>query len=115
MKVFELSEVDIARVNQVALLIQHSIKSHYTIAEWAEKVKLPEKRLKRAFKEVHKTGLYSYLRHLRMEKAKLMLREDKPIKAIISAIGYKNEGNFSKAFRKVTGVSPTAWKENGHY
>lgn len=114
MKVFELTEVDIARVNQVALLIAHSLKSHSTISQWAEKVKLPEKRLKRAFKEVYGTGLYSYLRQLRMEKSKEMLRDDKPLKAIISAIGYKNEGNFSKAFRKVTGVSPTAWKENGY-
>jgi AraC-like DNA-binding protein len=114
MKVFELTEVDIDRVNQVALLIRYSLKSHYTIAHWADKVKLPEKRLKQAFKEVHGMGLYSYLRQLRMEKAKEMLREDKPIKAIISVIGYKNEGNFSKAFRKVTGKTPTAWKENGH-
>lgn len=114
MKVFVLTEADITRVKQIALLIQHSLKSHLTIAQWADKVKLPEKRLKRAFKEVHGMGLYSYLRQLRMEKAKDMLREDKPIKAIISTIGYKNEGNFSKAFRKVTGVSPTAWKENGH-
>ena len=113
MKALVLTEADIAHVNQVALLIQHSLKLHYTIAEWAEKVKLPEKRLKRAFKQVHGTGLYSYLRRQRMEKAKDMLREDKPIKVIISAIGYKNEGNFSKAFRKVTGVSPTAWKESG--
>jgi AraC-like DNA-binding protein len=114
MKVFVLTETDIARVNEVALLIQHSLKSHYTIGQWAEKINLPEKRLKRAFKEVHGVGLYNYLRNLRMEKAKIMLKEDKPIKAIISLIGYKNEGNFSKAFRKVAGVSPTEWKANGY-
>jgi AraC-like DNA-binding protein len=113
MKVFVLTESDIIRVKQVALLMQQSLKSHHTIAQWAEHIRMPEKKLKRAFKEVHGKGLYSYLRDLRMEQAKLLLQEDKPIKAIISTIGYKNEGNFSKAFRKVTGVSPSTWKENG--
>ena len=114
MKGFVLTEADIARVKEVALLMQQSLKSHYTIAQWAEKVKLPEKRLKRAFKQVHGAGLYTYLRNQRMEKAKLMLKDDKPIKAIISLVGYKNEGNFSKAFRKVTGTTPRSWKELGH-
>lgn len=111
MDVFILTETDIDRVNEVALLMQHSLNTHYTIAQWAKKVKLPEKRLKRAFKEVHGMGLYTYLREQRMETAKIMLRDHKPIKAIISAVGYKNESNFSKAFRKVTGVLPKEWKE----
>ncbi|MBO9561838.1 MAG: helix-turn-helix transcriptional regulator [Niastella sp.] len=110
MKGFVLTEADIERVKEVAWIMQQSLKSHYTIAQWADKVKLPEKRLKRAFKEVHGAGLYTYLRNLRMEKAKEMLREDKPIKVIILYVGYKNEGNFSKAFRKVTGQTPRSWK-----
>lgn len=101
------------RVREVALLMQHSLKSHRTIAQWAERVKLPEKRLKKAFKEVYGMGLYTYLRDQRMEKAKIMLLDDRPIKAIIAAVGYKSEGNFSKAFRKVTGVLPSEWKQNG--
>lgn len=114
MKVYVLTETDITRVNEIASQMQQSLRSHYTIGQWARKVKLPEKRLKRVFKEVHGQGLYTYLRNLRMEKAKVMLREDEPIKAIISSIGYKNEGNFSKAFRKVTGITPREWKENGY-
>ncbi len=114
MKGFVLTAADTERVKEVALLMQQSLKSHYTIAQWAQKVKLPEKRLKRAFKEVHGAGLYTYLRNLRMEKAKDMLLEDKPIKVIILSVGYKNEGNFSKAFRKVTGQTPRAWKGNSN-
>ena len=95
--------------------MQQSLKTHHTIGQWAKRMKLPEKRLKRAFKQVHGKGLYTYLRNLRMEKAMAMLREDEPIKAIISTIGYKNEGNFSKAFRKVIGIPPGEWKENSNH
>lgn len=110
MKVYEITDMDVEQVNQVAVMIRTNIKSHYTIAQWAKKVKMPEKRLKRAFKEIHGRGLYTYLRELRIEKAKEMLQADKPLKQIILVIGYKNEGNFSKAFRKVAGETPSAWR-----
>jgi len=111
MKEFVLTEVDIERVNQAAKMIQDSLRSHFTIPQWAEKLKFPEKRLKRAFREVHGMGMYTYLRRHRMEMAKEMLLDDKPIKAIILKIGYKSEGNFSKAFRKVSGHNPSEWKD----
>ena len=111
MTVLVLTAVDIERMHQAAAMMRLSLKSHFTIPQWAKKLNFPEKRLKRAFKKVHGTGLYAYLRQARMEKAKLMLRKDEPIKAIILTIGYTNEGNFSKAFRKVAGESPSAWKE----
>ncbi|NII25821.1 helix-turn-helix transcriptional regulator [Pseudoflavitalea sp. X16] len=107
---FKLNETDIERVKQAALMMQESPKLHFTIVQWAAKLRMPEKRLKRAFREVHGKGLYTYLRELRMEKAKQMLLEDIPIKAIIKTIGYKSEGNFSKAFRKTSGESPREWK-----
>jgi AraC-like DNA-binding protein len=85
-------------------------KSHFPISQLAEKVKLPEKRLKAVFKQLYGQGLYAYLRQLRMEKAKVLLLEGKPIKVIIHAIGYENESNFCKAFRKTHNESPRKWK-----
>lgn len=111
MKIFKLSELEIEQVNQAALMMRQSPKLHFTIVQWAAKLKMPEKKLKKAFREVHGVGLYTYLRDQRMAKAKEMLLEDIPIKVIIKAIGYKTEGNFSKAFRKTSGESPRAWRD----
>jgi AraC-like DNA-binding protein len=111
MNVPVLTEADIVLVKEAATLIQQSLNSHLTIPQWAVKLQFPEKKLKSAFKEVHGVGLFTYLRQARIEKAKTMLLDDEPIKAIILAIGYNHEGNFSKAFRKVAGESPRSWKE----
>lgn len=54
-------------------------------------------------------GLYAYLRHVRMEKAKALLLEGKPIKVIVNIIGYDNESNFCKAFRQLYQESPAKW------
>ena len=109
-----LTEKDFEKIRETAAFITTAWNKHYTIGELARKIGLPEKRLKYAFKQHYGMGVYSYLRVKRMEKAKAMMLEGEKIKHIVPVIGYHNEGNFSKAFRKVAGVSPTEWKENGY-
>ncbi|NII25822.1 helix-turn-helix transcriptional regulator [Pseudoflavitalea sp. X16] len=106
----EITRTDIERAHHAALIMEQSLKSHFTIAQLAEKVMLPEKRLKAVFKKLYGVGLYTYLRQLRMEKAKALLLEGKPIKVIIHVIGYENESNFCKAFRNAFKESPRTWR-----
>ncbi|PZR18224.1 MAG: hypothetical protein DI539_16605 [Flavobacterium psychrophilum] len=98
-------------VYMVATIIQQSPVTHYTIPELAEKVSLPEKKLKKAFKQVYGMGVYQYLRELRLEKAKQLLLEGRSLQMIIRSIGYKSESHFSKAFTKWCGDTPTNWKK----
>ena len=106
----EITHTDIERAQHAALIMEQCSRSHFTISELAVKVMLPEKRLKITFKHLYGRGLYAYLRYVRMQKAKLLLLEYKPIKAIILIIGYDNESNFCKAFRREFNESPTAWR-----
>jgi AraC-like DNA-binding protein len=107
----ELSITDIERANQAALIMEQYSKSHFTISQLAEKVMLPEKRLKIVFRQIYGVGLYTYLRQLRMGKAKLLLLEGKPIKVIVLIIGYNNESSFCKAFRREFNETPQAWRK----
>lgn len=107
----EITRTDIERAHHAAIIMAQSLKSHFTIAQLAEKVKLPEKRLKAVFKQLYGVGLYAYLRQLRMEKAKALLLEGKPIKVIINVIGYDNESNFCKAFKKANHDTPRIWRK----
>jgi AraC-like DNA-binding protein len=108
----KLKEKDMKQLHQIASLITSSLEKHYTIAELAEKAGMQEKKLKNGFKQVYNMGLYAYLRHKRMERAKALMLEGKKIKDIIPCIGYHNTGNFSKAFRKVVKEWPSSWKND---
>lgn len=110
MRVLEITTTDIDRARHAALIMEQCPRSHFPISQLAEKVMLPEKRLKAVFKQLYGLGLYAYLRQVRLEKAKELLLEGKSIKVIIHVIGYENESNFCKAFRSVYHDSPTRWK-----
>ena len=49
---------------------------------------------------------------VRFERAKdLLNRSDKPIKQVATAVGFKNEKSFIRAFRLATGTSPAAFRQ----
>lgn len=111
MGVMYLTDMDIRSIRMASAIIQQSPKSHFTIPQLAEKVMLPEKKLKAAFKQVYGVGLYTYLRELRLEKAKQLLQEGRSIKIIIKSLGYKSESNFCNAFNKLYGETPGSWRK----
>jgi two-component system response regulator YesN len=52
------------------------------------------------------------LRQVRIEKAEVFLENtEMTIKQVAFAVGYEDEHYFSRLFRKVTGRSPTAYRE----
>lgn len=111
MRVQDFTAADRSGAWKATLIMEQSPRSHFPISQLAAMVNLPEKKLKAVFKFVYGMGLYAYLRQVRMDRAREMLLEGKPIKVIIHVIGYENESNFCKAFRKVHQESPNKWRK----
>lgn len=64
---------------------------------------------------VSQTGMLyrDYLIHLRIEYAKVLLRqEDIPIAELCQKVGYGNVSYFIKLFREVTGITPSKYRKN---
>ena len=66
------------------------------------------------FKKNTGYSIYDYIIHLRIEKAKSLLKEQElNIKEIASIVGYDDEFHFSRIFKKNQGCSPSAY-QNSH-
>lgn len=64
-------------------------------------------RFNKAFKHIAGCSFKAYRLNMRMEKAKEMLAEGKTRKEIARKLGYRTPGNFSAAFKRRFGYSPT--------
>jgi AraC-like DNA-binding protein len=92
-----------------AAIIEQTPFRHYTIPQLAEKVNMPEKKLKACFKNMFGMGLYAYLRKQRLKVAEALMLEGRCINVAMKAVGYKSESNFCSAFNDVYGDTPGAY------
>ena len=72
---------------------------------------LPSAALAERFTELIGDPPMHYLAKWRMQVASDMLnRKNSNIATIAAEIGYESEAAFSRAFKKMMGVSPSAWR-----
>jgi AraC-like DNA-binding protein len=56
-----------------------------------------------------------YLARWRMQLAATRLAAGaSPVSVVASEVGYESEAAFSRAFKKVTGVTPASWRSRRH-
>lgn len=82
-----------------------------TLAELACAVGLSPYYLQRAFKG--ETGLspYDYLMHVRMETARLLLRQGEPPASVAAACGFADQSHFGRRFKAMLGVTPGGFQK----
>jgi len=95
-----------------AILLQDFV-SPPTIQTLAHLCATNESKLKKVFKKIYHTTMYSYVQKLRLEEANLLLKEeDLTIGEIAKRVGYKHQGHFSKLFFSTYGVYPKELMKN---
>jgi AraC family transcriptional regulator, regulatory protein of adaptative response / methylphosphotriester-DNA alkyltransferase methyltransferase len=78
------------------------------IEEIARRVATSPRHLQRVFADVGGIGFRSHLSGVRMSRAAdLLATTDIPVKQIARRVGYRDASQFSKAFKRVHGVSPS--------
>ncbi|MCG9547993.1 helix-turn-helix transcriptional regulator [Vibrio harveyi] len=65
----------------------------------------------RIFKQMYGVTPRSYLRDMRIKKAKVLLKEGHSITDTCFQVGYESLTTFSSVFRKSTGYSPKAFQK----
>ena len=69
--------------------------------------------ISRVFKKKFNKNIKDYITEKKMEKAKWLLENtDLKIYEVSDASGYTDYFYFTRVFRKLTGITPTEWREN---
>lgn len=94
------------------------IKNHYmeelTAELVAHEVGLTPNYFSHIFKKVMRVSFSSFVRNVRIEKAKeLLLNTDITSARISEMVGFSDQQYFSHIFKKVTGNTPTEYKRKG--
>lgn len=94
-----------------AYIIQH-LQAPITMDLLADEVGLEPRTLSRNFKKLYRHTVMNFLYEERMKKAVVLLRTtQQPISKIAQAVGYKNLSNFSDAFTRKFGYSPSTLRQ----
>lgn len=91
---------------------QQYSSSEISLSTIAERFNITPQYLSAIFKEKTGQNISDYIQSLRMSRAKeLLLTTDYSVSQIAKMIGYTEVSGFTKAFKKVEGISPNKFRE----
>jgi two-component system response regulator YesN len=100
-------------IDQVMTYIgQNYMRSDLSLNLLSSEFKISVSYLSKLFKEQEEINFIDYLMEIRMNKAKdLLAQTDEKVRDIAEFIGYANVNSFVRIFKKVTGLTPTEYRE----
>lgn len=104
------------RKNDYVKTVKDYINAKYIetiyVDEIARNMCLDRRYLSRVFKQKTGKSIQEYIIYVRMEKAKRFLEQGHSVVEAARLCGYEDVCNFSKMFKKQTGISPGQWHRN---
>lgn len=95
----------------IAYIQENFMDGRLCLASVADQYQINEVYLSQFFKEQTGENFSGYLERVRMNLARELLIEDKlTVEEIARQVGYLNSNTFYKAFKRIEGVSPRAFK-----
>lgn len=100
-----------ARRRRATEFVNAHLDESLSLTQLAEIAGMSAYHFSRALKKSTGFTPHAYVVHQRMARAKQLLTETKmPITEVAAAVGYGNYNHFSTQFRKLVGVSPSAYR-----
>lgn len=94
-----------------AYIREHYMDTELSLASVADHFHVSESYLSYTFKAQKGTNFFTYVEHLRMDKAKELLRKTSlRINDIASQVGYASANSFCRAFKRSTGDSASSYR-----
>ena len=103
-----------AQVSRVLKLIHGAPGRGWTVAALGKEAGISRSALAERFAAMVGESPMRYLANWRMQLAKRLLRESgRNIAEIAAQVGYESEAAFNRAFRRLVGKPPAAWRDGG--
>ncbi|MCB2378643.1 AraC family transcriptional regulator [Hymenobacter sp. BT635] len=99
------------RLGRIYQYIQEHFAEPIGVQELADVAHLSVPAFCRYFKKMTSQTLTNFLHEYRISHAQLLLLEDMPITEVSYASGFNNLSHFNRTFRRVTGQTPSAYRE----
>lgn len=100
------------RVSEAKKIIIDNLDKHITIKEIADRMGLSTYKLQNSFKKIEGTTVYNFILKVKIDNSKVLLRNtDDPIIEISQKLGYENSSKFSTAFKRITGHTPSEYRQ----
>lgn len=98
--------------NQAVGILTRQLTNPPSAVALAHKVGTNQQRLTRVFREQVGMSAYDYLQQLRLERGRGLLQDtDLQVQLIAERVGYRNPGDFTRAFRRRFGVTPREYRQ----
>ena len=96
--------------NQIARSLRRDYRTVRHMPSLAKEFHLTTSQLRRAFQQEFGMSVHEYQRALRLQEALDQVLTMK-VEALALHLGYKSKKNFYRAFHRLTGSTPTAFRE----
>jgi AraC-like DNA-binding protein len=97
----------IARIHQAKNILRTRLENPPSLLELAQLVGVSDRTLRRGFRELFGTTVFSYLTEKRMEQAEKLLREgNRSVAEVANIVGYSHLGLFANVFKQQYGICP---------
>jgi AraC family transcriptional regulator len=102
------------QLNRLVDYIETHLAKKMTARELSELINLSHGQMCRAFKVSVGVAPFQYISRRRVELAcSLMKTAKEPLSQIALACGLCDQSHFCRVFRRMTGMSPSAWRRSG--
>lgn len=95
--------------------IEQNFEDKITVDDLAERVSLGRRSLERRFKQATNNSVMEYIQRVKIEAVKRRLEtSSKNINEVMFEIGYTDTKSFRTLFKKITGLTPVAYRNKYH-
>ena len=102
------------RISWTVAHMQRHLADAMAVTDLASRINLSPSRFRALFTAQTGVGPAQYLQWLRLRRARLLLeRTFLSVKEVMGLVGYNDPSHFSRDFRRVHGVSPSALRGAG--